>query len=320
MILLLGGTGYIGQAFASELRRRSLKFLAVSRKETDYTRFDRLLDLVRTTRSELVINAAGYAGKPNVDACELARAETLQGNTLLPQTVAHACSAAGVPWGHVSSGCIYAGAKVEAGAGWKIEKDLTQPHVQELLRRDPQAVRGFSEQDEPNFSFRNGPCSFYSGTKALAEEAILSLGEVYLWRLRIPFDEQDHSKNYLTKVQRYSRVYDNVNSLSHRGDFVCACLDLWERRAPFGIYNVTNPGFTTAREVVALIQKHIAPNRQFEFWNSDAEFYAQAAKTPRSNCVLDVTKLLSAGVKIRSVHEALEDALENWKPASSGSC
>jgi dTDP-4-dehydrorhamnose reductase len=92
----------------------------------------------------------------------------------------------------------------------------------------PGALRGFAETDEPNFSFRRPPCSFYSGSKALAEEAIAGAGQSYLWRLRIPFDEFDDSKNFLSKIQRYPRVYDNVNSLSHRGDFARACLDLWE--------------------------------------------------------------------------------------------
>ena len=73
--------------------------------------------------------------------------------------------------------------------------------------------------------------------------------------MRIPFDEFDGARNYLSKVQRYAKVYDNVNSISHRADFVKACLDLWERRAPFGTYNVTNPGFVTTRHVVELIEK-----------------------------------------------------------------
>jgi UDP-glucose 4,6-dehydratase len=132
--------------------------------------------------------------------------------------------------------------------------------------------------------------------------------------LRIPFDEQDSGRNYLSKVQRYAKVYDNVNSISHRGDFVRACLDLWDRKAPFGIYNVVNPGFVTTREVVAQIERILKPNRTFEFWANDAEFYRVAAKTLRSNCVLDVSKLLSAGVKIRPVAEALEDSLKTWKP------
>jgi len=65
---------------------------------------------------------------------------------------------------------------------------------------------------------------------------------------------------------------------------------------------------------VDLIEKHLKPARKFEFWTDDAEFYKIAAKTPRSNCVMDVSKLLAAGVKIRGVEEALEDSLKNWKP------
>jgi len=131
--------------------------------------------------------------------------------------------------------------------------------------------------------------------------------------LRIPFDEFDNPRNYLSKIQRYAKVYDNLNSISHRGDFARACVELWERRAPFGTYNVTNPGFVTTREVVALIQKVLKLNRPFEFWKDDAEFYRVAAKTPRSNCVLDVSKLLATGVELRPVRAALEASLKDWK-------
>jgi UDP-glucose 4,6-dehydratase len=105
-----------------------------------------------------------------------------------------------------------------------------------------------------------------------------------------------------------------VNSISHRADFAKACLDLWELRAPFGIYNVTNPGFVTTKDVVQMIEKYLKPAKKFEFWAGDEEFYKVAAKTPRSNCVMDCSKLLLTGVKIRSVKEALLDSLINWKP------
>jgi dTDP-4-dehydrorhamnose reductase len=316
MILLLGASGYIGEAFVKELRQRKTDFLPLARKQVDYTRFDLLLGFLKTKKPEFVINAAGYTGKPNVDACELHKADTLQGNSLFPQTVAHACAAFGVPWGHVSSGCIFSGAKIVEGGKTRIEKDLTKPKLRALMEKSPDKIRGFTEADTPNFSFRNGPCSFYSGSKALGEEAIAGIGQNYVWRLRIPFDEFDNARNYLSKVQRYAKVYDNVNSISHRADFVKACLDLWERRAPFGIYNVTNPGFLTTRHVVETIEKILKPKRKFEFWSGDEEFYKVAAKTPRSNCVMDVSKLIAAGVKIRGVEEALEDALKNWKPES----
>ena len=88
MILLLGASGYIGEAFAHELQRRKTDFIPLSRKQVDYTRFEALLEFLKTKKPAFVINAAGYTGKPNVDACELHKADTLQGNTLFPQTVA----------------------------------------------------------------------------------------------------------------------------------------------------------------------------------------------------------------------------------------
>lgn len=314
MILLLGATGYIGEAFAQELRRRNDDFVPLSRRDVDYTRFDRLLEYLRAKKPAFVINSAGFTGKPNVDACELDKAGTLAGNSLLPQTIAHACAAVEIPWGHVSSGCIYSGAKIVINGQVTVEKDMTKPELRALVERNPAAIQGFTEADVPNFSFRNGPCSFYSGTKALGEEAIAGIGQSFVWRLRIPFDEVDNKRNYLSKVQRYAKVYENVNSISHRTDYVRACLDCWKLRVPFGTYNVTNPGFVTTRHVVGEIERVLRPNRKFEFWSNDEEFYHFAAQTPRSNCVMDVSKLLSVGVKIRPVEDALADSLKNWRP------
>jgi len=314
MILLLGASGYIGEAFVRELQRRQWPFHPLSRKEVDYSRFDVFLEFLKRVRPEFLVNVAGVTGKPNVDACEIARAETLAGNALLPQTIAHACAVCDIPWGHVSSGCVFSGAKVTRDGQTRAEKDLTRPDLHSLVEQSPGAIHGFTETDPPNFTFRDPPCSFYSGTKALGEEAIAGVGQSYIWRLRIPFDEFDNTRNYLSKVQRYAKVYENVNSISHRGDFARACLDLWERRAPFGTYNVTNPGFVTTRQVVGLVEKILKPAKRFEFWRNDTEFYTQAAKTPRSNCVLDVSKLLATGVKMRPVAEAVEDSLRKWRP------
>ena len=95
-----------------------------------------------------------------------------------------------------------------------------------------------------------------------------------------------------------------------------ACLELWERQASFGIYNVVNPGAVTTRRIVEMIQQILNPARRFEFWENDEEFYRCQAKAPRSNCILDVSKLLSLGVKMRPVEEALEDTLERWHSTS----
>jgi dTDP-4-dehydrorhamnose reductase len=312
-VVLLGASGYLGQAMEREILRRGWPCQSLARARVDYTKFNVMLDYLRSTKPAFVVNAAGYTGKPNVDACELARADTLQGNTLFPQMLAHVCEITSTPWAQISSGCIYNGAKIVEDGAERIEPDLTRPEVRDLLERRPEVARGFTEADAPNFSFRHPPCSFYSGTKALGEEVLAGAPQCYVWRPRIPFDEFDNPRNYLTKLQRYPKVYDNVNSVSHRADFARACLDLWERRAPFGIYNITNPGWVTTRQVVARIEAVLKPAHTFEFWASDSEFYGQAANTPRSNCILDVSKLLATGVRMRPVEEALDDALRNWR-------
>ena len=45
--------------------------------------------------------------------------------------------------------------------------------------------------------------------------------------------------------------------------------------------------------------------------------YKSAAKAPRSNCVLDNSKILQTEFKMRSSEEAIEDSLENWKKATA---
>jgi dTDP-4-dehydrorhamnose reductase len=286
MILLLGGSGYVGHAYQTLLARKGIPFRNLRRAELDYTNPSALLEALRRDKPEFLINSAGYTGKPNVDACELHKAECLFGNAVLPGIVAEACAKAGVPWGHVSSGCIYNGQRPDGS--------------------------GFRESDPPNFSFRSQPCSFYSGTKALGEEVLEGAANTYIWRLRIPFDNVDNPRNYLTKLMRYERLLEATNSISQLHEFAAATLACWERRVPFGTYNVTNPGRVTTREVVDLIRRSGVCDKEFRFFGSEEEFMKVAARTPRSNCVVDGSKLAAAGIVLTEVHEAVEKALREW--------
>ena len=290
MILLLGGSGYVGRAYQSLLERKGIPYRNLRRAESDYSDPATLEGVLRDLKPDFVINAAGYTGKPNVDACEVHKEECLFGNAVLPGRIAAACSAAGVPWGHVSSGCIYNGAKPDG--------------------------TGFREEDPPNFSFRSPPCSFYSGTKALGEEVLSGAPACYIWRLRIPFDNVDSPRNYLTKLMRYDRLLEAANSISHLGEFCEATFACWERRVPFGTYNVTNPGHVTTSEVVDAIRRSGVCTKEFKFFASEEEFMQVAAKTPRSNCVLDSSKLEATGIRLTEVHESVDQALRKWRSAS----
>lgn len=285
------GSGFIGSRFAKELSIRNESYVMLSRSTVDYSVKQNLVSVLKQMHPEFVINAAGYTGKPNVDACEKDKANCLFGNAVLPNIIKEACEECNIPWGHVSSGCIFTG--------------------------NSQDGLGLTEEDAPNFSFRQNNCSYYSGTKALGEEILMDAQDCYIWRLRIPFDNQDNPRNYLTKIMKYDRLLDAENSISHVSDFISACLQCWEKKIPYGIYNVTNPGSVTTRQIVQAILDHGLSDKEFRFFESEEEFMQKAAITPRSNCVLNTQKLISAGVTMRPVEEAINDSLTNWNKGDS---
>jgi UDP-glucose 4,6-dehydratase len=282
MHIILGKNGYIAEAIIKELKSRDLPHVAWSRSDVDYTDLKELKYNLYILGDDLhIINCAGYIGKPNVDACELAKADCIEGNVLLPLMLAQLCCEKKYEFTQISSGCIYGGYE-----------------------------KHFTEKDAPNFDFQNG--SFYSGTKALAEKVVLQNNpNSYVFRLRIPFDEYESPRNYLTKLLSYDTLLDAENSLSHRADFAKYVMELIEQKVPHGIYNVTNKGSVTTRDVVQLIKKYNLSNKDFKFFDN-LESFGKETVAPRSNCVLDTTKI-EQYIKIRTAQEALEDALSKYK-------
>lgn len=287
MIILFGSTGYIGSEFKLQLEQKQLKVKYWP--NTSSTTFN---DLEKWYESEgypyinAVINAAGYTGKPNVDACELYKEDTIHGNIIWPQILTDWCTLNDITLGHVSSGCIYSGRNSNG---------------------DP-----FTEEDEPNFSFVQNNCSFYSGTKAIAEKIVSKWEKNYIWRLRIPFEENNNSRNYISKMLKYEKLLQAENSISNKQEFVSACIQTILNKVPYGIYNVTNTGYITTDLLVDKLKKTIAKDKNFTLINEE-ELYKNYAKTPRSNCVMSNDKLLSVGIKMNTVEDSLNYCLNNWK-------
>ena len=287
MFIVLGATGYLGSNFVKYLQEEGEDVCGLSRAECDYTNVDTLISLLQGKNPKFLVNAAGYTGKPNVDACESDKSECLYGNAVLPGRIRTACEEVGIPWGHVSSGCIYSGRKSN-GEGW-------------------------TENDEPNFSFRNGPCSFYSGSKALGEEVLNDAENCYIWRLRIPFNEGKSPRNYLQKLLNYASLLEAENSISHLDEYVKACVDSFSKKCEPGIYNLTNVGSITTRQVVEWMKEEGVTEKEFSFFNDEKDFMREAAITPRSNCVMDTTKSEKYGIALRPVEEAVRESLSKMR-------
>lgn len=279
MIALLGSTGYVGSVFRAFLEDERLEWVPIPRASLNSV--SGLKEALRIANATQVINCAGFTGKPNVDACESKKSECYHANVILPQIIRAACEELELPFGHVSSGCIYFG-----------DKD-------------------FSEDDEPNFTFKYNNCSYYSGTKALGEEMLRGASQCYIWRLRIPFDNTASPRNYLQKLITYNKLVNVRNSLSYVNEFITACVDCFRLNVPYGIYNLTNPGSVTTADITNLMIKYGIINYADFFDNVDE--FSKITIAPRSHCTLNSDKALLCGLRLTPTINAIEKCLSEWQ-------
>lgn len=267
MKILLIGKGYIGQEFLHQMADAQFEH------ECYYSSHDaiEIAGAMGKIKPDVVINSAAFIPHPSVSACDQEIEATLRGNLILPSDLAVRCLLYGSTLLHISTGCLF---------------EETKNHTE-----IEQPTRGFKDH-----------CGVYVGMKLVAEECVGEYERHYICRIRLPFDRFDNDRNYLSKLAKYPKVYDHLNSLSHREDCVKAMLDLVTMKAPYGTYHVCNPGAISAREVVAMMDKK-------GLIHQDPSF----VPGPCPGCTLSVDKLLSTGVKIRPVQEAVRDAIENWR-------
>ena len=287
MIALLGASGYVGQAFAACLRSRGIAFLAPSSCDLDLRSREATAAWFDAAKPDLVINAVGFTGRPNIDGTEQEKWRCLLLNTVVPGYLAEILSDRGIRWGHVSSGCIFHGARPDGS--------------------------GFTEEDVPEFARCDPRAGWYARTKWMAEQLLRDLPGVLIWRLRIPFDQFDNERNYISKIMRYDNLLEVRNSISQLQEFAAAALETLLRDVPAGIYNITNPGSVLTSEVAEAIRRHGLSSRTFRYFSGEEAFMATPGRVFRASCVLSPAKLLATGIPLRDVHDSLEWTLSEWK-------
>lgn len=267
-VCLFGSRGYIGQYFLT-------LYPEAITPPCDIADAAAVAAVLDKQKPDIVINAAGKTGRPNVDWCESHMEETIRSNVTGALVLFHEARRRGIYLVHLGSGCIYEGDNEGAG---------------------------FTEEDLPNFSG-----SFYAKSKAWIDQ-ILKEFPVLSLRLRMPFDGTHSERNLIMKLIRYSRVLDVPNSLTNMPDFLQAAKQLIDMRKT-GIYNIVNPGTISPWEIIQLYREqvdtlHVAKRLSLED-------LSQVVKAGRSNCVLNTAKLEAEGITLRPVRTAIEDALQD---------
>lgn len=101
MKILIFGKGWIGSRMAETWRQEAV----LSPVRID----DRaaVLAEIEAHKPDVIVNAAGKAGTPNVDWCETHQLETLRSNTIGALVLAEACQEKGIYLLHLGTGCVF---------------------------------------------------------------------------------------------------------------------------------------------------------------------------------------------------------------------
>ncbi len=270
--LIFGRNGWLAQKFN--------KFLEDSQiSDVDITDLAAIRKELGEKKPEIVINAAGITGRPNIDWCEEHKLETVAGNTTGPLNILQACQEQDIYWVHLSSGCIFQG-------------------------KGPKG-RGFKEDDAAT------PPSFYSFSKYWADE-ILKNFPVLIIRLRLPIDTEPNPRNLIDKLIKYPKIIDSENSVTVIPDLLEVIKQLINKRRT-GIYHIVNPGTIKPSEIMTLYKKIVNPSHQFKVISVKELYKKGLVKAVRSNCVLNTDKLKKEGIRLKPIKKRIIEIFKEYK-------
>jgi dTDP-4-dehydrorhamnose reductase len=255
MRIAILGNGYIGNILQQELSN-NFQVLLLGRDVMDYHDPLILRDFVVSNSIDLVIGSFGFTGKPNIDEAETKKRECWNLNVQIPLYVNLVCVELGVPFVHISSGCIFDGYAKE-----------------------------WNEADEPNFGVFDRS-SFYSNTKHAFELITKDLPGTIL-RIRMPFSSKLESRNLISKLYKYDNVIDFKNSKTCIEDLSGSIIEMINSGMILNvegkrIFHMTNTNPLMTHEFLDTMKEFGLHNDNWNMVSMDSI----SIIAPRSNCVL----------------------------------
>ncbi len=269
----------LGQELAREFGETGYEILAWDKEEVDITKKDLVLEKVKSSSPEIIINAAAYNAVDKIEEGEKDFAEAVNGYAV--GNLSKASEVIDATFIHYGTDYIFDGKEID----------------------------GYVEDATPN------PQSVYAGSKLLGEQQIKNK-KYYLIRTSRLFGKQAQSegakKSFVDVMLKCAEendcleiVDEEISSPTYVFDLARRTREIIEWKKPFGIYHATNEGSCTwygwAKKIFELSDK----NKNIKLIPVGADKFPRAAKRPRYSILLN-TKL----PPMRRWEEALLDYLK----------
>lgn len=291
-VLLTGRTGQVGWRLERALPAIA-EVVALGRDTLDLTRVDDIRQVIRATRPDVIVNAAGYTHVDHVEAdAHVAHAV----NAVAPAVMAEEALNLGALFVQYSSGYVFDGKKTEP----------------------------YTESDAP------APVNEYGRSKLFAEQAITEIGGACVI-LRASWVYDTRARNFVLTMLRLAAARAELNVVDDQmgsptsaraiADATCDLVrDLERAKRNPGIYNLSALGavsrydFTRCMlEVTSSLRLNSAAPRLNRIKTAD---FPLPAVRPL-NCMLDNTKLMNTfGVPLTGWAQQLRECLDHLDPAT----
>jgi dTDP-4-dehydrorhamnose reductase len=286
-LLLVGGTGQVGEEFRSLALPAEVDIVAPGRSALDLQDTGAIARMMAAEPWSAVINAAAYTA---VDRAESEEAVAFAVNAGAPSRLAIEAGRRGIPLVHISTDYVFDGRK-------------GSPYV---------------EQDE------TAPLNVYGRSKLAGEHAVRAANPRHMI-LRTSWVYSPYRTNFVKTILRLAAERDRLTIVAdQRGcptaarDVAKACLDVALRcasapeRAPYGVYHFAGAGeaswFEFAAAIIDIRAARRAKSPQVEPIRS-VDYPTPAVRPPDTR--LDSTAIAREfGVRLRPWREALAETID----------
>ena len=287
-VLIVGASGQVGRALQHSFAGHA-QVIATDHKTLDLTVPDRIRDVVRQVRLDVILNAAAYTGDRAESEPELAMVV----NAHAPEVLAEEALLCNAILVHYSTDYVFDGAK-----------------------QGP-----WTESDAPN------PLNTYGDTKLAGEEAIRQVGGRYLI-FRTSWVYGPHGKNFLNTMLRLGRERDRLSIVDDQFGAPTTSLELARAthlvlkgigsdrfRPPevwSGVYHMTCSGSITWYGFARAIfdrTAHLLSGHPLEVVPALSCDYPTAAKRPRNSALSNERLQQRFGIHLAPWETALNQVI-----------
>lgn len=207
---------------------------------------------------------------PSVDYLELPGKlkENVRDNLYAPVILMKLCEERNIHFTYLGTGCIFS-------------------------YEDPEDPP-FTVESKPNFTG-----SSYSTVKGYTDQLTKLFTNVLNVRVRMPIMGQDHPRNFISKILKYPKIYNTLNSMTVLEDAIPALIDE-VKKAHTGTLNLVNPEPIDHTTILEMYKKYVNPEHTYTLINE--EEHDRMLKSKRSkNTLVPSLNLPSTKVSVEKI-------------------